>query len=166
MLGIVYFKFSLTGVVPIYLLLFFLIIQVVPKMIRKMNILKWMILTGTFLPSIRGNKSLIWDNQPAHLVHWDWPMKLNAYLKKKDSLQNKMFCSFGIQKKRVYNQLYPVALTVFSVATTEVSVEQLFSNVNFILHPLRTNISTYNLQRILFIRSNFEAVKSFLLKIN
>jgi len=57
--------------------------------------------------------------------------------------------------------LRDVAYTILSVPGTQVSVEQLFSQLKFILSDLRWSLSPENLQNILIVRCNFAHLDAF-----
>jgi len=83
-----------------------------------------------------------------------------TYKKQPRISPNESVLKFWEQKKALLPKLYEVVQTLFGMAITEVNVERLFSNVKFILNPLRTRLSAANLQNILFIRVNFDLIKS------
>lgn len=63
--------------------------------------------------------------------------------------------------KETYALLFPVACVILGVPGTQVSVEQLFSQVKFILNDLRSNLDSSNFQNIMIIRCNFSHLDQF-----
>jgi hypothetical protein len=57
-------------------------------------------------------------------------------------------------KTTANSQLARMADIILASPATQVSVERLFSSLKFLLSPLRTNLDSNLLQRMLFIRSN------------
>lgn len=78
--------------------------------------------------------------------------KIDAFKKEERLKATEDAFKFWANKK----YLYPL----FAIPITEVSVERLFSNVHFIINPLRTrlNINENHLNNILFVRSNFQLI--------
>lgn len=62
--------------------------------------------------------------------------------------------SFWLRNRFKNPELYQLANVLFSVAPTEVSVERLFSLVNFILNELRTCLADEKLENILLCKYN------------
>lgn len=65
---------------------------------------------------------------------------------------------FWQQNEKLYASLTAAARVVFSVPGTQVSVEQLFSQLKFIYSDLRGSLHPRNINNILIVRSNFEFV--------
>ena len=58
------------------------------------------------------------------------------------------------ERRDAYKELFSVAEVIFSVPSTEVSVERLFSQLRFILDPLRTSLSDEHVNEILVLKTN------------
>lgn len=92
------------------------------------------------------------DNQnedEAVLIEYE----LQNYLKEKIPTDEKLM-PFWKTKKKQYANLYKVASLFFQIPFTEVNVERLFSNVKFILDPLRMSLTDETLNDIMLIRMN------------
>lgn len=57
-------------------------------------------------------------------------------------------------RRTTHRELSQLASIVLAVPSTEVSVERLFSNVRFILNPLRASLKSTSLDDIILIRAN------------
>lgn len=58
--------------------------------------------------------------------------------------------------KNIYPDLYQVASVILVVPCTQVSVERLFSQLRYILDPLRNRLSEEVIDDILFLKSNIQ----------
>lgn len=58
------------------------------------------------------------------------------------------------KNQKAFPVLKGIALDIISVPVTEVSVERLFSHLNFILNPHRSNMNQGLLEDVLFLRMN------------
>lgn len=80
---------------------------------------------------------------------------LKSYYVEQKRLSRKLnILKFWKQMKTTYPELSELAKTIFSVPSTQVSVERLFSGLKFILSPYRTSVSSKNLEDQLLIRTN------------
>lgn len=64
---------------------------------------------------------------------------------------------YWYSKKNEQPELFALAKVVFSLPATQVSVERLFSNVSYILNPLRNALDSSILDDILVLRMFFNA---------
>ena len=73
---------------------------------------------------------------------------------------NESIIEFWEQKKDEMPTLYNIACVIHGTPGTQVSVEQLFSQVHYILNDYRERTSEENLNNILLVRVNFKKLKS------
>ncbi|KAL4090652.1 hypothetical protein QTP88_025446 [Uroleucon formosanum] len=85
--------------------------------------------------------------------------RLEQFLQERESVE--VSCSsqnststFWKSMEDTYPELYILTKIVFAVPSTQVSVEQLFSGLKFILSPYRSNITSTNLESQLIVRTN------------
>lgn len=76
------------------------------------------------------------------------------YIEQKRLSHKSDVLKFWKQMETTYPELSELAKTIFSVPSTQVSVERLFSGLKFILSPYRTSISSKNLEDQLLVRTN------------
>ena len=81
-------------------------------------------------------------------------MLLNFFANEPRLEKNESVLQYWEQFKESKRELYELSQVVLSVSTTPVSVERAFSDLKYILSPLRTNMSEQLLEDILLIRSN------------
>lgn len=80
---------------------------------------------------------------------------LKSYYIEQKRLSHKLnILKFWKQMNTTYPELSELAKTIFSVPSTQVSVERLFSGLKFILSPFRTSVTSKNLEDQLLIRTN------------
>ncbi len=72
--------------------------------------------------------------------------------------------SFWKSNEQLHSILSEVAYIILSVPGTQVSVEQLFSQLRFILSDLRSALTTEHLNNILIVRCNFSLLEEFFAK--
>lgn len=60
------------------------------------------------------------------------------------------------KNRKMFPILYEIASIIMSIPPSEVSVERNFSKLNFILNRFRTNLSDFELEKILFLSLNSE----------
>lgn len=65
---------------------------------------------------------------------------------------------FWEDNKEHYPDLYPIALIIFSVPGTQVSVERLFSQLKFLLDPLRNRLGSQMVNDIFILKANFKHI--------
>jgi len=65
-----------------------------------------------------------------------------------------MHIIFHHNKAGVSQLLKDTALTVLSLPVTQVSVERLFSGLNYILNALRANMKPQTIDDVMFLRTN------------
>lgn len=80
---------------------------------------------------------------------------LKTYYINQSRLNHKInILKFWKSMETTYPEIYILAKIVFSVSSTQVSVERLFSGLKFILSPYRNNINSKNLEDQLLVRTN------------
>lgn len=80
---------------------------------------------------------------------------LKSYYLDQKRLSHKLnVLKFWKQMETTYPELAELAKTIYSVPSTQVSVERLFSGLKFILSPYRTSVSSKNLEDQLLVRTN------------
>jgi hypothetical protein len=62
-------------------------------------------------------------------------------------------------KTLIWPELHELALIVTAIPATQVSVERLFSALRFILRPQRFNLSSQNVDDIVFLHTNADLVR-------
>lgn len=96
--------------------------------------------------------------------------EIESYKKESRLKATDNFMRFWQEKRHLYPLLSEIVNLFISVPLTEVSVERLlsnmnfildrlFSNMNFILDPLRAAITRAHLGNLIFVRSNFHLLE-------
>jgi len=81
----------------------------------------------------------------------------NTYITKRADSKRKVLDFWNDQDiQEAFPNLYRVAKICLAAPGMQVSVEQLFSQLKFILNDLRDNLASKNIDNILFVRCNFE----------
>lgn len=82
--------------------------------------------------------------------------KINNFDKQERQPLDTDVLKFWEAKKNTDPQLFSLAMVVFAVPATQVSVERLFSHLKFILNPLRSCLKSKIIDDILMLRKYFE----------
>jgi len=83
--------------------------------------------------------------------------EINIFIEEPQLDEDYDILDFLEKKKLTYPSLCRIACPMlFQVATMEVNIEQLFSNLNFILNKLRNSLCAEILNDLLLLRSNFD----------
>ena len=81
--------------------------------------------------------------------------ELQEYMKEKIPTSGNLL-AFWQEKQKKYPRLYVFAALYCQVPFTEVDVERLFSNVSFLLHPLRLSMLASTINDIMIVRMNIK----------
>jgi len=104
------------------------------------------------------NRSCCDENSSSNSVS-QFLSEVKAYEKNYCTNRLSSTCSvlqFWKEHSATFPLLYDIALIVLAAAGTQVTVEQLFSQLKFILNDQRASLSPENVQNILLVRCNFQ----------
>jgi len=91
--------------------------------------------------------------------------ELEEYLKERESTDNELL-KFWQAKKMKYPHLYKIVVLYAHIPFTEVNVERLFSNVKFLLNPLRLSLADRTINDIMLIRMNIKLFENKVLPLS